>query len=186
MLRLTASVEQGSEHPLAGAVVQGAKERGLEPLAVDKFESVAGQGVRGLVQRHAVVAGNQRFLSEAGIPLNEAVRQAQVWQANGESVIFVAINGQVAGLVAVADPVKPTSLEAVRSIRAEGIRLVMLSGDTRATASAVAKTSVPFTSLPSGVAINRAGTPSSLLVKPKRAGICRLRLKRPTSTDTSS
>jgi len=140
VLRLTASVEQGSEHPLAGAVVQGAKERGLEPLAVDKFESVAGQGVRGLVQRHAVVAGNQRFLSEAGIPLNEAVRQAQVWQANGESVIFVAINGQVAGLVAVADPVKPTSLEAVRSIRAEGIRLVMLSGDTRATASAVAKT----------------------------------------------
>ncbi len=140
VLLLTASVEQGSEHPLAGAIVQGARERGLGPTAVDKFESVAGKGVRGLVGGQAVIAGNQRFLSDAGIPLNEALRQAQTWQANGESVIFVAINGEVAGLVAVADPVKPTSMEAVRSIQAEGIGLVMLSGDTRATASAVAQT----------------------------------------------
>ena len=140
VLQLAASVEQGSEHPLAGAIVRGAKERGLEPIAVDKFESVPGKGVRGLVGGHAVLAGNQRFLSDEGIPLNEALRQVQAWQANGESVIFVAIDGRIAGLVAVADPVKLTSMETVRSIHAQGIRLVMLSGDTRVAASAVAKT----------------------------------------------
>ena len=139
ILRTTASVEQGSEHPLASAIVQGAKERGLALEPMDRFESVPGMGVRGFVNGRAVLAGNERFLSEAGVELDEARQRALPWQRNGESVIFIAIGGCGAGLISVADPVKPTSAEAVRLLHAEGIRLAMLSGDTRATAMAVAQ-----------------------------------------------
>ncbi len=139
LLRIAASVEQGSEHPLASAIVQGAKERGLALAHMERFASMTGKGVQGVVNGRTVLAGNERFLSDAGIELDGARQRAQPWQANGESLIFIAVDGRAAGLMSVADRVKPTSAEAVRLLHAEGIRVAMLSGDTRATTTAVAK-----------------------------------------------
>ncbi|HEX7218894.1 MAG TPA: heavy metal translocating P-type ATPase [Burkholderiales bacterium] len=135
-LRLIASVERASEHPLAQAIVQGALERGLELAPVDDFFSMTGQGVVGTVEGRQVAVGSARFMQSVEPAFAE---KAESLRAQGKTALFAAIDGKVAAVVAVADPVKETSEEAVRMLREEGVRVVMLSGDSRRTAEAVAR-----------------------------------------------
>jgi P-type Cu+ transporter len=139
LLGTAAALERASEHPLAAAVVKGAAARGVTPAAVDDFRSVTGQGVSGRVAGRAAVVGNRALLESAGIDARALETRAEPLRTAGQTVLFVAIDGVFAGLLGVADPVKPTSAEAIRALRAEGLRLVMLTGDSRTTAEAVAK-----------------------------------------------
>ena len=139
VLRLAASVEQASEHPLGRAVVAAARERGIALASVMGFDSPAGKGAIGMVERRRVVLGNAKFLAELSIatPLDA---RADALRRDGATVIFVAIDGRLAGVIAVADPIKPAAAEALKALRDEGIRVVMLTGDNRTTAGAVART----------------------------------------------
>ncbi len=139
LLTLIASLERGSEHPLAGAILQAAKARGLILSEVTDFDAVAGKGVVGRVGEHDLALGNARLMADRGIALGALEARADALRAEGATAMYVAVNGEIAGLVAVADPVKPTTEEAVRGLQAEGIRLVMLTGDNRRTAEAVAR-----------------------------------------------
>jgi Cu+-exporting ATPase len=138
VLRLVASVERASEHPLAQAIVQGAVERGVELAPVSDFFSITGQGVVGTVEGRQVAVGSARFMESTGVPENLMVK-AQALRADGKTALFAAVDGQVAGVIAVADPVKDTTPEALRALKAEGVRIVMLSGDSRRTAEAVGR-----------------------------------------------
>jgi P-type Cu+ transporter len=139
LLRLAASLERGSEHPLAAAVVAGAEERGVELTAVESFASVTGKGVTGRVEGHAVGLGSLRLLEELSVIPGEFAAEAEALRGDGQTVMFVAVDGRVAGLLGVSDPVKQTSGEAIRQLHEEGIRVCMLTGDNRTTAEAVAK-----------------------------------------------
>jgi Cu+-exporting ATPase len=139
LLRLAASLERGSEHPLAAAVVQGAAERGVKPEPAEGFESVTGKGIRGRVAGRDVALGSARMLEEAGIDPAALAARAEALRSEGQTVLFVGAGGQVAGLLGVADPVKDTTPEAIRKLHAEGLRIVMLTGDSRTTAEAVAR-----------------------------------------------
>jgi Cu+-exporting ATPase len=139
LLRLAASLERASEHPLAAAIVSGAEDRGLELVGAESFESITGKGVRGTVDGHSVVLGNRGLLDELQIDAADLVAKAEASRADGQTVMFVAVDGHGAGLVGVADPVKNTTAEAIRQLHEEGIRIVMLTGDSRTTAEAVAK-----------------------------------------------
>jgi Cu+-exporting ATPase len=139
MLRLAASVEVASEHPLAQAIVAGAKERGLSLANAERFESFAGRGVAATVEGHEVVLGNAALFAERGIDASGPSERAGSLRAEGQGVMLVAVDGRAAGLLGVADPVKASALEAIRELHAEGIRIVMLTGDARATAQMVAK-----------------------------------------------
>jgi Cu+-exporting ATPase len=139
LLRLAASVERASEHPLADAIVRAAKERSLSLGSVDGFDSPTGKGATGKVDGRTVVLGNAAYLASIGIPTAELDREAERLRADGATVIHVAIEGQPAGLFAIADPVKPTTPDALKALAAEGIRVIMLTGDNRTTASAVAR-----------------------------------------------
>jgi len=134
VLRLAASLERGSEHPIAEAVVDGARERGAEPVEAESFESVTGKGVRGRVDGHDVVLGNRKML-DAG----EHEPRADELRAKGATVLFLGVKGEVAALIAVADSVKETTPEAVAGLHEEGLRIVMLTGDSERTARAVAE-----------------------------------------------
>jgi Cu+-exporting ATPase len=138
LLRLAASVERGSEHPLAAAIVAGAEQRGIALAAAEGFASVTGKGVRGRVGGTDVALGNGKFLEELKVPNDNLTEKAEAMRADGQTVLFVAVNGKAAGLVGVADPIKATTPEAIRQLHAEGIRVVMLTGDSRTTAQAVA------------------------------------------------
>jgi Cu+-exporting ATPase len=138
-LRWTASLEQASEHPLGAAVVAAARERGLALSPVQQFESTTGKGIAGKVDGHAVLVGNQAFLQERGISAQSLPEKAQVAGIGGRSVIFVAVDGRLTGTLGIADPIKASTPDAVRELKAQGIRLVMLTGDNRATAEAVAR-----------------------------------------------
>jgi Cu+-exporting ATPase len=138
ILRLAASLERGSEHPLAAAIVAGAKERGVELTDAEGFKSVTGKGVTGRVDGHEVVMGNRSLLDELGMELDDLGKEAETLRTKGQTVMFVAVDGKAAGLVGVADPVKETTPEAIRQLHDEGIRIVMLTGDSRSTAEAVA------------------------------------------------
>lgn len=140
LLRLVASLERGSEHPLAAAIVQGVEERGITLDTVQDFTSVTGKGVTGAVNQTTVALGNQALMDDLGIALDGLPEHADTLRAEGQTVMFVAIDGQVAGLVGVADPIKASTPEAIRSLHAEGLRIVMLTGDNRTTADAVAHT----------------------------------------------
>ncbi len=135
ILRVAASLEQASEHPLAAAIVAGAKERGIDLSAAANFQSSTGKGVRGTIDGRDVAIGNAAMLSTNGADAKEA----DALRKQGQTVVFVGINGQPAGLLGVADPVKQSSPEAVQMLHTEGVRLVMLTGDHRATAEAVAR-----------------------------------------------
>ena len=138
LLRLAASLEQGSEHPLAAAIVGAAKDRGL-PLAVaDDFDSITGKGVTGTVDGRRIALGNGRLLEDLGVDAQAITGDAERRRGEGQTVMFVAIDGAAAGLVAVADPVKETTPQALRTLRDDGVRIVMLTGDNRTTAQAVA------------------------------------------------
>ncbi len=139
MLGLAASLERASEHPLGAAIVAAAGERGLALGAVSDFASETGKGVSGLVEDHAVQIGNRGFLAERGVDWDRLAARAAELESDGQTVMFVAIDGGLAGLIALADPIKATTAKALDQLRAENIRLVMLSGDTPATAQAVAR-----------------------------------------------
>ena len=139
LLRLVASLEQVSEHPLAAAIVGGAKQRGIAAVGVSDFQSVTGKGVVGTVDGRSVVVGNAQLLADRGITLGALSAKADELRTRGETVMFVAIDGVPAGLIGVADPLKPTTVEAIRALHGEGLRIVMLTGDSRVTAEAVAR-----------------------------------------------
>jgi P-type Cu+ transporter len=138
VLRLAASLERLSEHPLASAILAAAREKSLALAEVRDFDAPAGKGVVGKIEGRAVVVGNARFLGEAGIDLASLAGEAENLRRNGATAVFVVADGRAAGVIAIADPIKATSAEALRELRAEGVRVVMLTGDDRATAEAVA------------------------------------------------
>jgi Cu+-exporting ATPase len=141
LLRLAASLEQSSEHPLATAIVNGAKAQNLTLESVNDFRSITGGGVFGRIDGKAVLVGKANFLRTEGVKDLEALEaSAHPLEQNGQTVMFVAVDGRAAGLLAVADPVKASTPEAIRELHALGLRLVMVTGDNRRTAEAVAKT----------------------------------------------
>ncbi len=139
VLRLAASLERASEHPLAAAIVAGSNERGIQLADVADFRAIAGKGVAGKVDGHAIALGNRALMEALGIDAAAIAEQAEAHRRDGETVMIVAIDGHIAGLVGVADPVKESTPDALHALKAEGIRLVMLSGDSRTTAEAVAR-----------------------------------------------
>jgi Cu+-exporting ATPase len=139
LLRFAASVERSSEHPLAAAIVAAAAERKIDLLAVSDFASPSGKGVTGVVERRRVALGNAKFFTERGIATAALQGEAERLRGEGGTVIFVAINDVLSGLVAVADPLKPTTQAALDALKAPGIAIVMLTGDSRGTALAIAK-----------------------------------------------
>ncbi len=139
LLRLAASLERGSEHPLAGAIVAGAAARGLRLTDSRDFRGFTGRGVSGTIDGHAVMLGNQALLVESAIDLQALAAKADTLRRDGQTVMLAAIDGRAAGLLGVADPIKESSYEAVRTLRDDGVRIVMLTGDSRITAEAVAR-----------------------------------------------
>ncbi|MBM9594939.1 heavy metal translocating P-type ATPase [Roseitranquillus sediminis] len=138
VLRLAASLERGSEHPLAEAIVRGAEARGVALAAATDFEAVTGKGVRGTVDGRAVALGNAAMLEELGVAAAASTEAADARRDEGETVMFVVVEGAVAGLVSVADPVKETTPAALKALHALGFRIVMATGDNERTARAVA------------------------------------------------
>ncbi|MFZ3213976.1 MAG: heavy metal translocating P-type ATPase, partial [Terriglobales bacterium] len=136
LLRLVASLERASEHPLAAAITTGASERGVKLVEASEFRSFTGRGVAGKVEGREVAVGNQQLFQELGL---SAPSGADALRREGQTVMLVAIDGKPAGLMGVADPVKASSVEAIRELRTQGIRIVMLTGDSRTTAEAVAR-----------------------------------------------
>jgi Cu+-exporting ATPase len=139
LLRLAASLERASEHPLAAAIVAGAAQRGARLAEVTQFSSVTGKGVRGQVDGHSVVLGNRAMMDAEGVDTGAIAQRADELRADGQTVMCVAIDGVLGGLLGVADPIKETTPEAIRALRAEGLRIVMMTGDSKVTANAVAK-----------------------------------------------
>jgi Cu+-exporting ATPase len=142
LLRVLASLERGSEHPLAAAIVEAAEERGLDLAAsstVEGFASRAGRGVLGRVEGRAVVLGNGLMMVEEGVDPSPMEEQAERLRANGRTVLFASVDGALAGILAIADPIKESTPGALAVLRAEGLRIVMLTGDGRTTAEAVAR-----------------------------------------------
>ncbi len=139
LLRFAASVEQSSEHPLARAIVEAAAGRKIELTTVRGFDSPAGKGAIGMVDRRRVVIGNVRFLGELGIETGSLEAEAERMRGEGATAIFVAIDGKPAGVIAIADPVKESAAEALAALRSEGFAIVMLTGDNRTTAQVVAR-----------------------------------------------
>ncbi len=138
VLRLAASLERASEHPLAEAIVRGAESRGISLVSADNFQSVTGKGVTGTVEGREVALGNLRLMNDLGVDPGTLVAEADKGRAEGQTVMFVAIDGKAAGTIAVADPIKPSTAEAIRDLHAEGLTVVMLTGDNATTAKAVA------------------------------------------------
>ena len=139
LLRLAASLERGSEHPLAAAIVTGAEERGVQLTRTEAFDSVTGKGVQGRIDGHDVALGNGRLMEQLGIDVLALGETAEASRREGPTVMFVAVDGRPAGLIGVADPIKDTTPEAIRQLHEENLRIVMLTGDNRTTAEAVAK-----------------------------------------------
>ena len=139
LLRLAASLEKGSEHPLAAAIVGEAHKRNLTLVDATKFEYTTGKGVTGNVDSRVISLGNRSLMDDQGVELGTLAEQSERLRGEGQTVMFVAVEGRAAGLLGVADPIKESTPEAIRILRAEGIRVVMLTGDSRTTASAVAR-----------------------------------------------
>ena len=139
ILRLAAALEKASEHPLAAAIVGAARKKGLELPEAQNFQSLTGKGVTGTVEGRRVALGNRSLLRELGIDPGNLAGRAEALQQDGQTVVFVAVGDAVGGLVAVEDPIKKSTPEAIRLLRAEGVRIVMLTGDSRNTAAAVAR-----------------------------------------------
>jgi Cu+-exporting ATPase len=139
LLRSAASLERGSEHPLASAIVEGARERGAGATEAEDFEAHTGKGVTGRVEGQRVALGNRALLDALDIDPGPLAERADALRAEGQTVMFVALDGRMAGLLGVADPIKASSAEAIRALHADGVRIVMLTGDHRTTALAVAR-----------------------------------------------
>jgi Cu+-exporting ATPase len=139
LLRFAASVERASEHPLADAIVRAAKERNLVLANVEEFDSPTGKGVTGKIDGNNVLLGNVGYLQSLGVETRSMEAQAEALRGDGATVINIAIDGKLAGLFAIADPIKPSTPDALRALAADGIKVIMLTGDNRTTANAVAK-----------------------------------------------
>ena len=138
LLRLAASVERGSEHPLADAIVKAATDKQLSLARVDEFDSPTGKGARGRVDGRVVLLGNAAFLTESGVATNAMTAEAEKLRQDGATVINVAIDGALAGIIAIADPVKASTPDALKALATDGIKVIMLTGDNKTTAQAVA------------------------------------------------
>jgi Cu+-exporting ATPase len=138
LLRLAAAVERGSEHPLGAAIIAGAAARGIDVAPASAFQSVTGKGVTGRVALRRVAVGNRALMADLGVDAAELAARADGLRGEGATVMFVAADGRLAGLLAVADPIKPGAAEALRRLAGDGVRVVMVTGDNRATAAAVA------------------------------------------------
>jgi Cu+-exporting ATPase len=139
LLRLCASLERGSEHPLADAILRAAKDRGLRLAEPAEFDSPVGKGVLGMVEGRRIAIGGARMMAEQGVDTGPLAAEAERLGGDGATALFAAVDGRLAGLIGVADPVKASTPEAIRALKAEGVRLVMMTGDNRATARAVAE-----------------------------------------------
>ena len=140
VVRLVASLERGSEHPLASAVVEAAEANNISLIPADEFRALPGRGVVGRVGGHEVIVGNEELLEQRGLPLTQEIgSKADTMRQNGETVVYAAVDQEVVGLLGIADPVKPEAAQAVRELRAQGLRVVMLTGDNATTATAVAR-----------------------------------------------
>jgi Cu+-exporting ATPase len=139
LLRLLASLEQGSEHPLASAILAAAKERGLMLASVSEFHSYAGKGISGRIEGKLVIAGNEQLFLGMKLPISDLSTKANDLRSHAQSVIFVGIDGKPAGLLRIADPIKPSTQAALAALKQEGLRIVMLTGDSKATAATVAR-----------------------------------------------
>jgi len=139
VLRLAASLERASEHPLAHAIVEGARERGVALAPLSEFTSETGGGVKGRVDARQVWVGSARFLESLRVTIEPAKERAEKLRTEGQTTLFLAVNGQLAGLIGVADPIRPSTADALRLLREEGIRVVMVTGDSLTTATAVAR-----------------------------------------------
>ncbi|GIX31057.1 MAG: hypothetical protein KatS3mg124_1529 [Porticoccaceae bacterium] len=139
ILRLGAALERASEHPLAEAIVKGSAQWGVEPATPEHFESLTGRGVTGRVEGHEVAIGNARLLQELGVQAGELEPRAASLRGEGQTVMFVVVDGRPVGLIGVADPIKETTPAAIEALHAEGVEIVMLTGDNRITAEAVAR-----------------------------------------------
>jgi Cu+-exporting ATPase len=138
LLHLAATLERGSEHPLAEAIVRGAQQRGAKLGVTEAFESLTGRGVRGRVDHFSVALGNAKLLEELAVDPGPLAAKAEEMRADGQTVMFVVVDQKIAGALAVTDPIKQSTPEAIRQLHADGIRIVMLTGDSRTTAQAVA------------------------------------------------
>lgn len=139
ILRLAASIEGSSEHPLASAIVKGAQEKGISLSSATNFQSITGKGITGVVDGFEVAVGNQKLLEDLKIEVKPLIEQAEVLRKEGQTVMLIAINKNPAGLLGVADPIKVSTKEAIEQLHKEGIRIIVLTGDNRTTAEAVAK-----------------------------------------------
>jgi Cu+-exporting ATPase len=139
LLSLAASLETASEHPLAAAIVRAARARDLTIAGVDDFQSMTGKGVTGRVSNRRVAIGNELLIQHVGADAASLAARADALRHDGQTVVFVAIDGRAAGLLGIADPIKVSALDAVRALRAEGLHLVMLTGDNRTTATSIAR-----------------------------------------------
>jgi Cu+-exporting ATPase len=139
LVRLAASLERGSEHPLAAAIVNGAVERGLRPAAATGFQALSGKGVRGTVDGRSVALGNRGLLTDLGVDAGAFAARAEELRSDAQTVVFLVVDGRLAGLLGIADPIKSSTPEALRALRDQGVRIVMLTGDSRTTAQAVAR-----------------------------------------------
>ena len=137
VLRLAASLDQGSEHPLAEAIVTAARERGLDLATAESFDSESGIGVRGEAQGHALALGNTALMGQTGVSVEPLVSRAESLRGEGASVMYLAVDGRLGGLIAVADPVKPSTPEALAALKATGLNVIMATGDGLTTAKAV-------------------------------------------------
>jgi Cu+-exporting ATPase len=138
MLRLVASLEKGSEHPLGAAILTAAKENNLTLAEARDFQSRSGHGVRGKVENHEVAIGNERLFQELGITTTDFADQANELRHNGQTVIYAAIDNRIAGLFGITDPIKQSTPQAIKDLKAEGLQILMLTGDNPTTAEAVA------------------------------------------------
>jgi Cu+-exporting ATPase len=139
ILRLAASLERGSEHPLAAAIVKGAEERGARLADTKDFQSLTGKGVTGTVEGHQVLLGNTALLDENRVDITALRSRLEALRQEGQTVMLVVVDGRLAGLISAADPVRASTPEAIRQLHEDGLRIVMLTGDSRATAEAVAR-----------------------------------------------
>ena len=139
LLRLAAAVERASEHSLAGAIIAGAEKRGLHVEAAKNFESITGKGVFGVIEGHRVFLGNRALLDEIHVDAGALAEWAEKLRTDGQTVMYVIVDSKVAGLISVSDPIKENAPEAIRELQAEGLRIVMITGDSETTARAVAK-----------------------------------------------
>jgi Cu+-exporting ATPase len=138
VLRMAASLDQASEHPLAATIVTAARERGVTLSKAEQFESIAGLGVRGVVDGKQVAIGNAALMTQVGVPVDSLRTEAEALRAQGASVMYLAADARLVGLLAVSDPIKPSTAEALRALRASGLRVIMATGDGLTTAQAVA------------------------------------------------